>query len=306
MATGISWTDETWNPLRGCRRVSPGCEHCYAERMAVRIVAMGGKGALGYAPVVDGKRWSGKANAAEVRTLLQPTRWRKPRKVFVGSMTDLFYEGHSDAHIDRVWAVIGMCGWWRPGHETQPPHIFQVLTKRPKRMSRYLNDSGTRERIISAAAGIDSLSFWHGSLPACRLVEHQGWPFSHVWCGTSVEDEQRAAERIPWLRETPAAVRFVSFEPLLGPVMHEWMLGLDWAIVGGESGPGARPMQREWVDELLRGCQVLGAPFFFKQWGAVVGHGGDRIDGHLWQQFPPDPVPPDVAAMVGFRGGEEG
>lgn len=262
-ATSIEWTDETWNPVTGCRKISPGCTHCYAETIAKRF-------------------WKARA-FTDVRThadrLDAPLHWRKPRMVFVNSMSDLFHEDVPDAFIDEVFAVMALC----------PQHTFQVLTKRPERMREYfdvLRDSWPRDRVDSIGAAMNAIRGRPERQPVPVFL-----PLPGVWLGVSVEDQTRVDERIPLLLATPAAVRFVSAEPLLGPVdlssvgplrwdvltgwkpAHDgWPEGantdrLDWLIVGGESGASARPMHPDWARSLRDQCQTAGVPFFFKQWG---------------------------------------
>lgn len=254
MSTGIEWTDETWNPVTGCDHVSPGCDHCYAERMAVRLA-----GRAGY-PADEPFRVT-----LHPDRLDQPSRWRKPRRVFVNSMSDLFHRDVPDEFIAEVFAVMGAA----------EQHTFQVLTKRPQRMARLLSSPEWSARLVHD----------HGIPAAGR------GPFPNVWLGTSVENQRYAELRIPHLLATPAAVRFLSIEPLLGPISLRWAKWhdyyrdgwrergevqdeydgarrLDWVIVGGESGPGARPMHPAWVRTLRDHCTAAGVPFFFKQWGA--------------------------------------
>ena len=230
MGTKIEWTDESWNPIRArnletgraghfCVHKSPGCANCYAETMQARLFG----NPIRYA--------AQDAEKVEIfihqHALDQPSRWRRPRRIFVCSMTDLFYEGHNGGMIAAVFAMMETAHW----------HTFQVLTKRPERMRQWLRDE------------------WYS-----------GKVLPNVWLGVSVEDQAHADERISILRDTPAAVRFVSAEPLLGPINLE-RGGLDWVIVGGESGAGARPMNRHWAAEIRDQCQTAGVPFFFKQWG---------------------------------------
>lgn len=277
--TGIEWTDASWNPLRGCSRVSEGCRHCYAEQVAARFSGPGQpyEGLATRGPA----RWTGKVRLVEEH-LADPLRWTKPRRIFVNSMSDLFHESVPDEWIDRVFAVMALA----------PQHTFQVLTKRPERMRAYLSPSFLRYGSIIAAA-----SRLRDAAPRlCRIgisnptVVH----FPNVWLGVSVEDQRTADERIPLLLQTPAAVRFVSYEPALGPVNFDRCLpgpgpterasalirwsgtspcsapstGLDWIIVGGESGPGARPLDVVWIDETERQCRAAGVPLFVKQFGA--------------------------------------
>lgn len=271
--TTIEWTDATWNPIRGCTRVSEGCRNCYAEIMAARFSDPGqwGHGIARRVKLPDGgtdHRWTGKLELIETR-LDQPLRWRAPRRIFVNSTSDLFHEAALDEWIDRVFAVMALA----------PQHTFQVLTKRPERMREYLAaNPGIRIRTEMPRIA--------GPLPVIEM----DWPLPNVWLGTSVEDQASADARIPHLLATPAAVRFVSAEPLLGPVdldeiaiprpdlrasviwsaLRGWggaPAKLDWVIVGGESGPGARPMRPDWARSLRDQCVAAGVPFFFKQWG---------------------------------------
>lgn len=254
--SSIEWTDATWNPIVGCSRVSEGCRNCYAERFAHRWAGTVEtyKGVVESTP--NGSRWTGNVKFIESR-LDQPLRWRKPRRIFVNSMSDLFHENVPDEWIDRIFAVMAL----------SPQHTFQILTKRPERMLEYFN--AERFGYIEAIA-----RKIHGKpLPPGTVMP---WPLPNVWLGVSVENQKAADERIPLLLQTPAAVRFLSCEPLLGPVdltrfsAHPLVpnaIPIDWVIAGGESGPGARPMHPDWVRELRDHCQAAGVPFFFKQWG---------------------------------------
>ena len=242
--TGIQWTDATWNPLRGCSRISEGCRNCYAETVASRFSGPGQP----YEGLAKDGRWT-----REVRfvphMLDQPLRWTRPRRIFVNSMSDLFHENVPDEWIARVFDVMARA----------PQHTFQVLTKRPDRMRRVLPSFA----------------------PSHTARDRSGWPLPNVWLGVSAENQATADGRIPLLLETPAAVRFVSAEPLLGPIdlnerellCRTWRRGLtigrylDWVIIGGESGPGARPMHPGWARALRDQCVHVGVPFFFKQWG---------------------------------------
>lgn len=297
--SAIEWTDATWNPVRGCRRVSRGCENCYAERLAATRLSGPGRPYEGLAEMTPaGPRWTGVVRLVP-ELLDQPLRWRRPRRVFVNSMSDMFHEGLTDEQIDQVFAVMAAC----------PQHTFQILTKRPERMLQYA-------RRVAASVPHDAVNAAVFDLANAAHGGFASWPLPNVWLGTSVEDQATADERIPHLLETPAAVRFVSAEPLLGPVnlgpwidrcrasrhvngwTHGWRFdgddpyvvctwcgerrdnltgravgtrrtapGLDWVIVGGESGPGARPMHPGWARSLRDQCQVAGTAFFFKQWG---------------------------------------
>ncbi|SLE12988.1 bacteriophage protein gp37 [Mycobacteroides abscessus subsp. bolletii] len=248
--TGIEWTDATWNPVTGCDKVSPGCDHCYAETFA--------------------ERWRGTrghyfANGFDVQLRLDkldlPLRWTKPRRIFVNSMSDIFHDKVSDEYIAKVWAVMAAA----------PRHTFQVLTKRHARMRSLLNNGTFFETVADYALEFDR-DIWRRWQAA-----QNAWPLPNVWLGVSAEDQKRADLRIPALLDTPAAVRFVSAEPLLGPIdLHAdpigkdsvfWIGRLDWVIVGGESGPSARPMHPDWARSLRDQCIGAGVPFLFKQWG---------------------------------------
>ena len=236
--TGIEWTDATWNPVTGCSKVSPGCAHCYAERLAPRTFGPG--------------RAFTDVRFHEDR-LFQPLRWRRARLVFVNSMSDLFHEDVTDGQITAILDVMRSAHW----------HVFQVLTKRPERLSEFLTRQG----------------------------EVGGAP-RNVWWGVSVEDQKRAQARLPELASVPAAVpvRFVSVEPLLGEVdLTEWLSGggLQWVIVGGESGPGARPIDPAWVRRIRDDCVDYGVPFFFKQWGGIrKADNGRELDGMTHDEMP--------------------
>lgn len=221
----IEWTDKTWNPVTGCDRVSPGCDNCYALTLAGRLKAMGSKRYQN-----DGDpRTSGPGFGLTLHPdrLSEPLVWQKPKRVFVNSMSDLFHPKVPWRFIAEVWEVMGLA----------ERHQFQILTKRPQRMSELLRLNPPRFPVLP-----------------------------NVWLGTSIESN-RYAFRANHLRKTPAAVRFLSIEPLLGPVDSLNLEGIDWVIVGGESGPGARPMHPDWVREIRDRCQKAGVPFFFKQWG---------------------------------------
>jgi len=288
--TSIEWTEHRWNPIVGCSVLSPGCTNCYAMGMAARIEAMNaalrpGHGeATHYAGTtrkVNGKAvWTGKLALAGDDVLLAPLKRKKPTTYFVNSMGDLFHEDCPDAWIDRVFAVMALC----------PHHTFQVLTKRAARMWEYLTAGRAESVGLAMLTIVDRIPYGHRQLP---------WPLSNVWLGVSTEDQKRADERIPELLATPAAVRFISAEPLLGGLdltnigsatSTSARLGinaltgdsgrpgrivaprcwpkLDWVIVGGESGPDARPMHPDWARALRDQCAAAGVSFFFKQWGA--------------------------------------
>ena len=235
--SAIEWTDATWNPIRGCTKVSPGCKFCYAETFAERF-----RGVPGH-PFEQG---------FDLRLvpekLEQPMRWRRPRKIFVNSMSDLFHEDVPTEFIARVGHVMRRADW----------HIFQVLTKRHDRLRALLSNELR----------------WMGDLP-------------HVAFGVSVENRQYGLPRIQALQGTPASIRFLSIEPLLDDLGALDLAGIDWAIVGGESGPHARPMLREWVVRIRRQCRQQRVPFFFKQWGGVRKHtAGRTLDGRTYDEFP--------------------
>jgi protein gp37 len=267
--TGIEWTDATWNPFLGCSRVSEGCRNCYAEGVAARFrMNKSGKETVysGLTQIVNGHpQWTGKI--VETKQLLRPLSWKKPKRIFVNSMSDLFHENVTDEQIDKIFAVMALC----------PQHAFQVLTKRPERILEYFH-AGRFDQIRIAASFI-----------AGGMQNEWSWPLPNVWLGVSVENQAAADGRIPILLQTPAAVHFISAEPLLGPLDLDafmWLydpsgvnrtrmpLGgwdrpqpLGWVICGGESGPGARPMHPDWARSLRDQCVAAGVPFFFKQWG---------------------------------------
>ncbi len=294
----IEWTEATWNPIVGCSITSPGCTNCYAMKMAGRIERMG------TAPHYDGTTraskaggvWTGKLALAPEHVLMAPLRRRKPTTWFVNSMGDLFHEDVPDAWIDRVFAVMAL----------SPQHSFQVLTKRAARMRAYVSDPTTVGRIydivcdlsLEEAANVILLARPEHAAhaPPGRKILLGRWPLPNVWLGVSAEDQDRADERVPELLATPAAVRFVSAEPLLGPIdfrdltvpqkVGTWQVNalfcdcppdedtelggatLDWIIVGGESGPGARPMHPDWERHIREDCAAAGVAYFRKQWGA--------------------------------------
>lgn len=235
--TGIEWTDATWNPVVGCSKVSPGCDN-YAIAMSRPIEATGNEAYQGLTTSDD---WTGSVKCLPER-LDQPLRWQRPRRVFVNSMSDLFHPDVPDGFIADVWTVM----------ESADQHIFQVLTKRPQKMAALLNDPSWWEMVVGPHDDGE---------PAEPL------PMRNIWLGTSIESD-RYTFRANHLRATPAAVRFLSLEPLLGPLPSLNLTGIDWVIVGGESGPGARPMHIEWVRDIRDRCISADVPFFFKQWGA--------------------------------------
>lgn len=318
MSTGIEWTDETWNPVRGCSLVSDGCTNCYAMEVAARFSGPG----LPYEGLArrrsNGKaQWTGKVRVVEDH-MNDPIRWRKPRRIFVNSMSDLFHEKVTDAELDRMFAVMALASH----------HTFQILTKRPERMLAYL--TAKRERVMWDQPASESTQWYVWS--ACSDFERPGfsppwmwkgmdivgpWPLPNVWLGVSVEDQKAAEERIPLLLQTPAVVRFLSCEPLLGQVdlravrnphdMYHHCLSegvcfdarhprVNWVIVGGESGHGARPCDVAWVRLIVQSCRGMKVPVFVKQLGSrpemtaafngkehtagvrVTGKGGDMAE----------------------------
>jgi len=294
--SGIEWTQATWNPVTGCTKVSQGCKHCYAERMWTRLSA-------------PNMPYEGRAFTdvqCHPDRLGQPLRWKKPRRIFVNSMSDLFHEDVPDEFIKRVFTIMA----------DADQHIFQILTKRPERMCGPIMESIYERLNTQLRAG---------------RISRTVWPLPNVHLGVSVEDQATADERIPLLLNTPAAVRWISAEPLLGCLQLDYLLkqfsgehrnaltgkthgfytdyegsSLDWLVVGGESGPKARPMHPDWVRAIRDQCQAAGVPFFFKQWGEwrqrQAGDGNDqpRIrltdtgqngqdlaatgDNHVWMQ----------------------
>lgn len=241
MPTTIEWTDETWNPVTGCIKVSPGCKHCYAETFAERF-----RGAV----LPNGKRhpfYNGFDPQLRPSRLAQPQQWRTPKMVFVNSMSDLFGEFVPDDYIEQVFDVM----------RASAHHTYQVLTKRAERLEQW-----TRSRE------------WLRRL-------------SYIWLGVSVEDRSYGIPRIQLLRSANAAVRFLSIEPLLERLGELNLTSINWVIVGGESGPGARPLEVSWVREIRDQCISQQVPFFFKQWGGVRKHRTGRVlDGRTWDEFP--------------------
>jgi len=252
--SSIEWTESTWNPVTGCDRVSPGCDHCYAMTLAKRLKAMGNPRYQ-----QDGKRkTSGPGFGVTLHhdQVALPQRWKKSRMIFVNSMSDLFHPDVPDSFIRDVFDSMSKA------HQ----HTFQILTKRPRRMQRLLS----------------------------KWTDLAQTPLRHVWLGVSVENQEWADKRVPLLLETPAAVRFLSCEPLLGPVdLADYLVpsggqpAIHWVIVGGESGPRARPMQLAWARQLRDTCAESATPFFFKQWGGRTPKAGGReLEGRTWDQMP--------------------
>ena len=315
--SAIEWTDATWNPVRGCTKVSEGCRHCYAETFAERW-----RGIKGH-PYEQG---------FDLRLvpekLDQPLRWTQPRMIFVNSMSDLFHKDVPDWYIMQVWRTMAEC----------PQHTFQILTKRAERVPAWVakwadvEDLDARPIMARGPAAVRAAHTSGRALMFAELLDSMGEPppgcafptydwmegprwessvLPNVWLGVSVENQQTADERIPHLLRTPAAVRFLSVEPLLSAVdlrfwdprnpksEGEWMASIeevgvigknrpvDWVIVGGESGPGARPMEADWARSLRDQCVEAGVPFFFKQWGGVhKKQTGRLLDGRTWDQMP--------------------
>lgn len=238
--SGIEWTEATWNPITGCTKVSPGCKHCYAERMALRLRAMGQRNYR-----------NGFRLTLQPDMLRLPLAWKKPRTIFVNSMSDLFHEDVPVEYIEQVFDVMRRAHW----------HSFQILTKRSQRL-----------------AELDARLAWA----------------PNVWMGVSVESHAYHA-RIDDLRTTHAALRFLSLEPLLGPLQSLELRGIDWVIVGGESGPGARLMDPAWVLDLRDQCGAAGVPFFFKQWGGWNKmKSGRTLEGRVWDELPRTPMHPST------------
>lgn len=291
--TKIEWTEATWNPVRGCSRVSPGCKNCYAELIAARFSDPGRPFHLFAERTPSGPRWTGKTGLVE-KHLNDPLHWKIPRRIFVNSMSDLFHEGIPFEVIDQVFTVMVAANW----------HTYQILTKRADRMFEYFH-SGRHDN----GNGPDRANY--------HLDEN-------IWIGVSVETQEYADVRIPFLLNTPAAVRFISYEPALGPLSFRWatwqdyrrvpgksmghldgMNGIDWVIVGGESGPGARPFDTEWAQRVVYECKEAGVACFVKQLGAHVIQGGERRkkadkkggDMHEWpheirvREFPTKELP---------------
>lgn len=277
--TGIAWADATINPCAGCSPVSPACDHCYAARMAHRLAA-NIKIPPYFAGLTDDTgKWTGKVNL-HPHLMKQVLRWQKPRKIFVGSMTDLFHEAVPDEFLDQVFAYMALA----------PQHTFLLLTKRPARMKEYV--FGLQNDPEQAWRFEQQMLTAPNPLHRIALGFRRGKPLPNLWLGVTAENQAMADERIPILLETPAAARFVSVEPMLGPITLGFLRApkdddyvgwqgdgpidvvvtrradlLHWVIAGGETGPGARPMHPDWLRSLRDQCKAAGVPFFFKQWG---------------------------------------
>jgi protein gp37 len=234
--TEIEWTDATWNPVSGCTKISPGCDRCYAERIAERF-----RGVRGH-PFEHGFELT-----LRPHKLLEPLSWRRPRRVFVNSMSDLFHKEIPLHFVDQVFETMELADW----------HVFQVLTKRSSLLRRYINQR-------------------YSARPAP----------AHIWLGVSIENRQ-ALVRLKHLRQANATIRFLSLEPLLEDLGRLDLSGISWAIAGGESGPSARPMNRDWVRRIRDQCRAADVAFFFKQWGGIRPKaGGNSLDGRKWLQYP--------------------
>ena len=326
--TGIEWTESTWNPIRGCSQVSEGCRNCYAETVANRFK---GPGEPYEGLIAKGGQWNGEVKLIQHK-LQEPLRWKKPRRIFVNSMSDLFHENVPDSFIDQVFAVMAMT----------TRHTYQILTKRPERMRDYITN--LTEAAKDEQFAVDNELLGLPDRISNYAIDHINkgadncgplWPLHNVWLGVSVEDQPTADERIPQLLETPAAVRWISAEPLLGPIIlddflfrgdhslretdplaaamlaeavadgHGWIRpAIDWVVVGGESGPGARPMHPYWARYLRDRCQAAEVPFLFKQWGEFA----PSPDGGLPDDLPEsagyyfeDPHPPGKTWRFGKK-----
>ena len=271
----IEWTEATWNPLSGCTKISDGCKNCYAEKMANRLKAMGAKGyENGFAVTLHPDR------------LDEPLKRKMPTMYFVCSMGDLFHEDVPFEFIDSVWAVMAAAG----------QHTFQVLTKRPDRMKEYFNNQKYSPNSLGIAIA---------RIAGNKETKDFSQPLPNVWLGVTAENQEQADKRIPILIDTPAAVRFVSIEPMLGeinlqklhrkmvngapayPCNEPYLFDLDWVIVGGETGANARPMHPDWVRSIKEQCEEAKVPFFFKQWGEFntlpQGKSATGYKSHFWQ-----------------------
>jgi protein gp37 len=238
--SAIEWTDATWNPVTGCTKVSPGCDNCYAARFSERF-----RGVPGH-PFESGFDLT-----LRPERISQPLEWKKPRMIFVNSMSDLFHKEIPKSHISRVFETMEKADW----------HIYQVLTKRSSLLRRFLNE---------------------------RYPARKAPP--HIWFGVSVEDE-RATSRISQLQSANAGIRFLSVEPLIGPITKLDLKSIDWVIVGGESGPRSRPIDPRWVIDIRNQCVRAKVAFFFKQWGGRSPKAGGRLlEGQEWNQFPMRPM----------------
>ena len=272
--SSIEWTDATWSPTTGCDKVSRGCDHCYALTLSKRLKAMG---SAKYQNDGD-PRTSGPGFGLTMHedALMLPLKWKKPRQVFVNSMSDLFHPKVTDEFLAKVWAVMA----------ASPQHVFQILTKRPTRMRSLLSDPDGEFQ-----SEVGGWRYMHGETDTTILtpeIPSWGWPIPNVWLGVSTEDQEQADRRIHELERTPAAVRFISAEPLLGEILlGDRLRHLDWVIAGGESGSGARPMHLDWVLSLVTQCRSAGVPVFVKQDSGPRSGMQGRIPDELWiKEFP--------------------
>ena len=344
----IEWTQATWNPLAGCTKVSPGCKNCYAIRDAHRMSGNPNeKIHAKYAGTVteDGRNWTSKINFDE-SSLALPLRWTRPRRIFVNSMSDLFHANVPDEWIDKIFAVMALA----------PQHTFQVLTKRPERMREYLGQKAAEWTDLGVSETLKEMGIdcdycynqgkvkphlkaagwyfdWDPAGEGGELIYDGMTPFPHIWLGVSVENQEEADARIPLLLDTPAAVRWLSCEPLLEIVdLNNYLytrfeMGgarnnhnkVDWVVAGGESGPKARPSHPDWYRSLRDQCQAAGVPFFFKQWGeyqpvtplyagrddAAENGRGELIsldtDGFIWDKWQPNDLRTWLIEKVGKK-----
>ena len=296
--TSIQWTDFSWPVIAGCTRVSAGCMRCYAERLtATRLRHV--PAYEGLAVIKNGEpHWTGDVRLNE-KVLQDPLRWRKPRRIFVCEMSDLFHEKVPDEWLDRIFAVMALC----------PQHVFQCLTKRPERMLEYMTRLSKSIKPLQAAARAMGYTFlWEANNPVCQVppISTLVWPIPNIWLGVSAEDQKTADERIPILLKTPTAVKWISYEPALGPLdllqckavyidaegdmeepslMRHFPVGdISWLVCGGESGPHARPFDIQWARSIVEQCNAANVPCFIKQFGSapfsVQDHISHRLNDH--------------------------
>lgn len=339
--SSIEWTQQTWNPVTGCTRVSPGCDHCYAVTMTRRLAAMGQEKYAGL--MNDGKKHFNGVVRTHADVLDVPLRRKRPTTWFVNSMSDLFHKDVPFEFVSKVFAVMA----------ATPQHTYQILTKRPERMAAFFNEVARKSpsfghdipRKVALMTDSELLAEEDERFEGAAYNILMNWPLPNVWLGTSVENQEAADERIPHLLRCPSAVRFLSCEPLLGPVdltrvrwakidiepgdyrrlgvpapSEMWSLnnvldarpadewnpekpGIDWVIVGGESGPGARPFDLAWARSIAEQCRAAGVPVFVKQLGAVPVTGDVRDWGRPWREHHPKGV---VLALDDKKGGDWG
>jgi protein gp37 len=274
MSTAIEWTGETWNPTTGCDRVSPGCDNCYALKLAGRLKRMG---QAKYQRDGD-PRTSGPGFGLTLHpdALDMPLRRKKPTTWFVDSMSDVFHPEIPDEFVCDVFTTMGRA----------ERHTFQVLTKRPQRMAALVGRICWRDVKYPLGPWVEPADLSMASAYLCEGEDQGEEPLPNVWLGTSIEND-RYTWRADHLRNTPAAIRFLSLEPLLGPVPSLNLDGIDWVITGGESGPNARPIEADWVRDIRDRCQEAGVAFFHKQWGGRTPKAGGReLDGRTWDEMP--------------------